>query len=210
MREQSLPVLANGQATPDRSCIPKPMRHHLKMQQWVPYRLGDVFNFFANPQNLPPLMPRWQAARIDSSNLTMPPAVPASRTSGADPVPTPAQGQAAGEGSRMMISFRPVPLSPVRMKWDARIAEFRWDDHFCDEQLSGPFGYWRHCHHVHEELRGDIRGTSVTDDVTYAFPFGPLGDLAWLFGGALQVRSLFRYRQRQLLKLLPASITAAQ
>jgi ligand-binding SRPBCC domain-containing protein len=49
-------------------------------------------------------------------------------------------------------------------------------------------------------------GTSVTDDVTYAFPFGPLGDIANALGGAAQVRSIFRFRQRQLLQLLPQQL----
>lgn len=90
------------------------------------------------------------------------------------------------------------------MHWDALIVEFAWDNHFCDEQVSGPFGYWRHCHRVREEVRGGVRGTVVTDDVTYAFPLGLLGDAAYVLGGALQVRALFRYRQRTLLKLLPS------
>ena len=169
------------------------MRHTLELEQWVPYGLSQVFDFFADPQNLPPLMPRWQAARIDRATIVAPPA-PGARRGGT--------GSPAGEGSRLLISFRPVPLSPVRMRWDARIAEFAWDDHFCDEQVTGPFGYWRHCHRVRVETRDGVRGTTVTDAVTYAFPFGPLGDVAYLLGGALQVRSLFRYRQRQLLKLL--------
>ena len=166
----------------------------LELEQWVPYGLSQVFDFFADPQNLPPLMPRWQAARIDRATIV----APGERGGVGRGVP----GSAAGEGSRLLISFRPVPLSPVRMHWDARIAEFAWDDHFCDEQVTGPFGYWRHCHRVREETRDGVRGTTVTDAVTYAFPFGPLGDVAYLLGGALQVRSLFRYRQRQLLKLL--------
>ena len=181
--------------------IPTPMRHHLRMQQWVPYQINDVFDFFANPDNLPPLMPRWQAARIDNAKLVPPPPPPATRR--------PSRTPAAGENSRMLISFRLMPFVPLRMTWDARIAEFAWDDHFCDVELSGPFGYWRHCHHVQEEAREGVAGTIVTDEVTYAFPFGPLGDLAYVFGGALQVRSLFRYRQRQLLALLPATLQGA-
>ncbi len=171
------------------------------MQQWVPYPPVPVFDFFANPANLPPLMPDWQQARIDRTKLVAPPAPPSARGA--------STSVAAGAGTRMTISFRPVPLLPVRMSWDAFIVEFAWDDHFCDEQLSGPFGYWRHCHRVTAEERGGVAGTRVTDHVVYAFPFGVLGDLAWAFGGALQVRSLFRYRQKQLLKLLPASLGAA-
>lgn len=178
------------------------MRHRLQMHQWVPYRLEDCFDFFANPQNLPPLMPAWKQARIDSAALASPPPAPEGRQA--------PWHQPAGAGSQMMISFRPVPLLPLRMKWDARIVEFGWDDHFCDEQATGPFAYWRHCHHIHAEERDGVAGTSVTDDVTYAFPFGPLGDIANALGGAAQVRSIFQFRQRQLLRLLPQQLAEKQ
>ncbi len=161
----------------------------------MPFPLPDVFNFFADPGNLPPLMPVWQAARVDTAKLVAP--LPPQSPRAASP------GAVAGAGSRLLISFRPVPLSPVRMRWDAWIAEFRWDDHFCDEQIAGPFGYWRHCHQVRETWQEGVRGTVVVDDVVYAFPLGLLGDAAYAAGGALQVRALFRYRQRQLLQLLP-------
>ncbi len=168
------------------------MRHHLTMQQWVPYPLEQVFAFFANPENLPPLMPAWQKARIEQSSIVAPPP-PAQ--------PRPA-APAAGEGTRMTISFRPVPFSPVRLLWDARITAFAWDDHFCDEQISGPFAYWLHCHRVCSEQRGALTGTLVLDDLTYEMKFGVLGELAHRLGGQAQMRGLFRFRQRQLLKLL--------
>lgn len=174
------------------------MRHKLQMHQWVAYSLQDCFDFFANPQNLPPLMPAWQQARIESAALVAPPPVPGGRQ-----VPS---HQPAGAGSQMMISFRPVPLLPLRMHWDARIVEFSWDDHFCDEQAAGPFAYWRHCHHIRPEERAGMPGTSVTDEVTYAFPLGPLGDLANILGGEAQVRSIFKFRQKQLLRLLPQQL----
>jgi ligand-binding SRPBCC domain-containing protein len=168
------------------------MRHRLTIEQWVPYPVSQVFSFFANPDNLPPLMPPWQKARIDSSTIIAPPARP----------PEHRKTIAAGAGTRMTISFRPLPLSPVRMRWDARISSFAWDDHFCDEQVSGPLSYWLHCHRVRPETRDGVSGTSVTDDVTYEMKLGPLGDLANLLGGESQMRAMFRYRQHQLLKLL--------
>ncbi len=160
------------------------------MQQWIPFPVDQVFAFFANPANLPPLMPAWQQARIDRSAIVAPPASSLQRA------------EAAGEGTQMTISFRPIPLCPMRMEWEARITAFAWNDHFCDEQLSGPFAYWLHCHRVVEETREGVKGTLVTDDVTYEMKFGVLGEVANLLGGAWQMRSLFLYRQRQLIKLL--------
>ena len=34
-------------------------------------------------------------------------------------------GVVAGEGSVITISFRPIPWVPLRLEWDAYIAEFR-------------------------------------------------------------------------------------
>lgn len=172
------------------------MRHNLKMRQWVPYPVEAVFDFFANPANLPPLMPQWQRARIEEAELTRPLPFSVQRKAAA--------GHAAGKGSRIVLSFRPVPWVPLRLPWDARIDAFQWDDHFCDRQASGPFGYWLHCHRVEPVTRRDVQGTQVTDDVTYAFPLGPLGELAYWLGGALQVRALFAFRQKQVAKLLRA------
>ena len=41
------------------------MRHPFAAEQWLPYPVELVFAFFANPQNLPRLMPAWQKARIE-------------------------------------------------------------------------------------------------------------------------------------------------
>ena len=45
------------------------MRHTYITSQWLPYPLPRVFAFFANPANLPRLMPAWQGARIDAISL---------------------------------------------------------------------------------------------------------------------------------------------
>jgi ligand-binding SRPBCC domain-containing protein len=170
------------------------MRHHLTFEQWLAYPVPTLFDFFANPDNLPPLMPRWQAARITDARI-VPPLAPSRTTAGT---------VAAGAGTTMTLRFRPVPYSPVELSWDAVITEFAWDDHFCDEQARGPFGYWRHCHRLAAETRDGVPGTRVLDDVTYAMKFGILGEFANLLGGERQVRSIFAYRQAQLPRLLAA------
>jgi ligand-binding SRPBCC domain-containing protein len=152
-----------------------------------------VFAFFANPLNLPRLMPAWQDARIDSLEL---------QTPGNE-----ASSPAAGRGSRILLSFRPVPLSPLRLRWLALIDDYLVDHHFCDLQVTGPFGYWRHCHLVGAETHGDVDGTRVTDVVDYAWPMGPFSSAAFssaidALGGRLQIRWLFHHRQRKLLRLL--------
>jgi ligand-binding SRPBCC domain-containing protein len=157
-------------------------------EQWVPFPLERVFAFFADPSNLPRLMPAWQAARIDSLELQSP---------GGEDRP-----HAAGRGSRILLSFRPLPLSPIRLRWLALIDDYVVDHHFCDMQVTGPFGYWRHCHLVNAETHGDADGTRVTDVVDYEWPTGRLSGAIDALGGRLRIRQLFRYRQHQLLRLL--------
>ena len=169
------------------------MRHTFESRQWLPFPVPTVFAFFANPANLPRLMPAWQRARIDELNLVAPPAPPPG---------SPAK-LGSGVGTTMVLSFRALPFVPLRMRWHAVIPEFVWNDHFCDEQPSGPFAYWRHCHSVRGVLQNGVEGTEVHDHVTYAFPLGPLGDVANLLGGRAQIASIFRFRQRQTELLVP-------
>jgi ligand-binding SRPBCC domain-containing protein len=150
------------------------MRHTFQSEQWVPYPRDRVFAFFADPANLPPLMPAWQRARVEKAP------------------------DAAAEGSLITLSFRPVPFFPLRLEWDALITEFRWNDFFCDEQRRGPFKYFRHCHRIREESSGTV----VSDDVEYELPFGLLGDVANSVMMKRQIRSLFRHRQKMLAILL--------
>lgn len=124
-------------------------------------------------------MPRWQHARIEKSQLT---------------------AEYAGEGSLIVISFRLIPLIPFRMKWEAYIAEFRWNDYFCDEQRKGPFKYFRHCHRVTDAEQAGVKGSTVTDAVEYEPPPGVPNFLT-----KRQIAALFAHRQKMLPKLLAAT-----
>ena len=157
--------------------------------QFLPYPLEGVFRFFANPANLPRLMPAWQHARIDSATF-VPPLPPFVPFRGSEHI-------TAGNGTQLTLSFRPIPLLPLRLRWTAQIEEFRWLSGFCDIQGRGPFKYWKHCHTLVAE--GDE--TVLSDSVTYELPFGAVGELA----NALverQMASMFRYRHLCTLALL--------
>ncbi len=170
----------------------------LEMSQWVPYPVEMVFAFFANPGNLPHLMPPWQRARIESSRIQPPPERPLR----SDPALR-FQSTAAGTGSEMMISFRPVVGVPLRLKWLAVITEFVWFEYFEDVQAHGPFAHWKHRHAMRPETQDGQAGTRVMDTVEYALPLGALGRWmdAWMVGR--QMRETFAYRQRRLMQILP-------
>jgi len=172
------------------------MRYTFESEQWLPYPVERVFAFFANPENLPKLMPAWQKTRIERCSLV--PAPP-------NPQPTPRSTPAASVGTLMTLTFRPFPLSPFRISWVAEISKFVWNDHFCDTQHSGPFAYWHHCHYVSAAAREGATGTTVRDHVVYAMPFGLLGRIAQHMAGKAQFRSIFNYRHRRTAELLAAN-----
>jgi ligand-binding SRPBCC domain-containing protein len=169
---------------------------HFETHQWVPYPVELVFAFFANPTNLPHLMPRKFEARIEDARIEPPPPRPLA----ADPARR-FKSVGAGVGSEILISFFPIPWVPRRISWLARITEFAWNSHFCDEQVRGPFTNFRHRHGIQAEVREDVEGTLVTDEIQFALPYGFMGRV----GGALLRRNLaksFAYRQKRLPEIL--------
>jgi ligand-binding SRPBCC domain-containing protein len=177
------------------------MRHTFEAEQWLPYPIELVFAFFANPENLPRLMPSWQKARIEQGSFAAPPP----RPTGQPKFP----GIVAGAGTCMTLSFRPFPFSPVRIPWDAEIAEFAWNDRFCDIQTRGPFAFWRHTHRVIAEQRDGVSGTLVTDHVVYEMHLGALGEFAHTLGGRRQIQGIFDFRHRRTAVLMPLFARAA-
>jgi ligand-binding SRPBCC domain-containing protein len=180
------------------------MTQTLSTSQWTPFPVELVFAFFANPGNLPHLMPAWQKAKIESSRIIPPPPRPL-----ADDPSLRFQSPAAGRDSEMVISFRPFPGLPFRMGWLARITEFEWNDHFCDQQVKGPFATWNHCHRIQQETRDGVAGTLIHDEVEYSLPFGALGSLGNALFVRRQMEATFAYRQRRLDEILPVAARQA-
>ena len=159
-------------------------------EQMLPCRVEDAFGFFANPANLPHLMPAWQRARIEEAILAAPPRMDGKRLPGA----------VAGDGSRITISFRPLPYLPIRFRWEALIQDFSWDQGFCDLQLHGLFMFWRHCHTLTSANGGSA--CVLRDEISYELPFGPLSSTADLLAVRRLLHSMFRYRHKRTLELL--------
>jgi ligand-binding SRPBCC domain-containing protein len=166
--------------------------YRLEFQQWVPFPLEQVFLFFANPNNLPRIMPPQLGPKILRLELKPPPG-------------TPADAQLAGTGSAAVISVRMVPFLPFRAPWVARIVEFEWNHHFADIQQEGPFKSWHHRHAFASEIRNGVNGTLVGDILDYEIGFGPLGAIAQKLFVARQMRQTFVHRQKILESLLAQS-----
>jgi ligand-binding SRPBCC domain-containing protein len=170
------------------------MIHRIQFEQWVPFALEKVFLFFANPQNLPRIMPPKTATQLAALRLVPP------LTSRGQQVAN--INHLAGAGSEIVTSFRPLPLIPLRTEWIALITEFEWNHHFADIQKKGPFKRFHHRHELSAELREGASGTVVRDLIEYDPGFGPLGEVAQRLFIAPGLKQTFEYRQKMLEKLL--------
>ena len=179
------------------------MVQRFESHQWVPFPVELVFAFFANPSNLPHLIPPAQKARIEDLRIQPPPPRPVA----ADPSRR-FRSVAAGVGSEILISFRPIRGIPQRVSWLAKIVDFAWNSHFIDEQLKGPFKTFRHRHGVRADRRENQDGTAVTDEIEYELPGGLAGRLA---GGMVhaQMEKGFAFRRTRLPEILAAAARQA-
>jgi ligand-binding SRPBCC domain-containing protein len=195
-------VAAFGVAVGRRDTI-EPVAQRFETRQWVPFPVELVFAFFANPSNLPHLMPPAQKVRIEDIRMQPPPPRPVAT----DPSRR-FRSIAAGTGSEILISFCPVRWLPQRVSWMARIVDFDWNSHFVDEQVRGPFQQFRHRHEVDSETREGIEGTVVADVIEYELPAGAVG---WLAHGLIrrQFEEAFAYRQKRLPEILAAAAQQA-
>ena len=171
------------------------MVQHFETSQWVPFQVELVFAFFANPHNLPPLMPPELKARIEDMRLKPPPPRPI-----ADDPARRFQSLAAGVGSEIVISFTPIKWLP-RVSWTARMLEFEWNSHFADEMANGPFKTFRHRHGIAPESADGEEGTRVSDAIDFELPGGFLNTLA---SGRVwnQLQQSFAFRQKRLAEIL--------
>lgn len=179
------------------------MKRRLETSHWVPFPVELVFAFFANPHNMPALMPPALDARVEDVRLQPPPARPVAVDPGRR-----FKSVAAGVGTEILISFYAVRWFPQRMSWTARIVEFSWNSHFVDEQVRGPFASFRHRHGICSERQNGVEGTRVTDLVEYALPGGMVGMLASSFVQR-QLAQSFEYRQKRLPEILTAAARQA-
>jgi ligand-binding SRPBCC domain-containing protein len=171
------------------------MMHRVQFEQWVPVEIERVFLFFANPANLPRIMPPNTGTELTKLKLVPPPNRSMERSS-ID------RASLAGVGSEIVTSFRVLPFLPLRAGWIALITEFEWNHHFADVQKKGPFKSFEHRHELHAETREGATGTVVRDAIEYDVGFGWLGDLAEKLFIGRQLQRTFAYRQRALSKLL--------
>lgn len=149
--------------------------HRLHSRLRVERSITDVFAFFERPENLDRITPPWMGMRILSADRDM--------------------------RVGLEIDYAITPFPHLRARWRSRIAGYEPPTSFLDVQLQGPYARWEHRH----SFRADGDGTVVEDDVTYAVPFGPLGDLLELPLVRPRLRAIFGYRDAAIARLLPGT-----
>ncbi len=99
-------------------------------------------------------------------------------------------------GPDALIDYR-LSLFGLPFAWHTEITLWRPPFEFVDTQLRGPYAQWIH-HHRFQAVPG---GTAIEDEVRYRLPVPLLGELAYPLV-RLQLRRIFRYRQRRIRALL--------
>jgi ligand-binding SRPBCC domain-containing protein len=165
------------------------MPHTALFEQWLPFPLERVFEFFGNPENLPRIMPPWMRVQVDGLVLIPPPEAPLNK-------------KFAGTSSAVGVSFRPVPLLPLRVPSAAKIVGFGMNRFFEDAHSDALFKSWHHRHEFVAEERSGVGGTIARDVITYELRFGPLSALINALFVAPQMRRIFEYRQQIVERLL--------
>jgi ligand-binding SRPBCC domain-containing protein len=140
--------------------------YRLERRQVVGGELPAVFGFFKSPRNLEAITPPWLGFRVlDASDPEV------------------------REGTRIAYRLR---LHGIPFRWESRIAEFREDAMFADEQVVGPYRTWYHRHLFHA-VPG---GVMLEDVVDYQMPFGPLGRFGHAAVVRRQLQQIFDYRAK--------------
>ena len=166
------------------------MSQRFEAEHWIAAPLPQVFAFFADPRNLPRIMPPRQGAKLILLHL-VPPRFPADMT-------PPLAEHMAGVGTEIVFKFCAIPYLPMHEKWTALITDFSLNESFLDTQKQGPFRRWEHTHSFEAKTVDGRDGTLIRDQVDYEVGFGVVGRMLERLFFQRLLRTTFEYRKRAL------------
>lgn len=143
--------------------------YQLKSVQFLPISLEEAWAFFSDPRNLNKITP-------SEMNFQILDDLPARVYPG------------------MIIRYKVSPMLGIKMNWVTEITQVEDKAFFIDDQRVGPYKLWHH-QHIFREVEG---GVEMTDIVTYAIPFGILGQIAGKLFVHDKVKGIFTYRESVL------------
>ncbi len=146
--------------------------HTLTCEFWLPLEIEQAFSFFSDVANLAKITPPWLNFTVTS------------------PMPV-----VLMPGCTIDYTIRWLF---IKMNWQTLITDYDPPNWFRDTQSRGPYRFWRHTH----RLRSADGGTSISDHVEYALPFGLAGELAHRVRVKAQLFDIFSFRQAKVAQLL--------
>ena len=138
--------------------------HRLVATQFIDRPLDEVFAFFAEPRNLGRITPSGMRFEFLTDDFVM--------------------------RDDLEIEYRLRPLPGIPARWRTRITDYDPPNGFTDIQLRGPYRRWVHRH----SFAAVDGGTLVRDEIDYAVPLGPLGDLANRLVVRSELEGIFQHR----------------
>ena len=152
------------------------LTHRLHTTTHLPLPRPEVFDFFADAENLERITPPELAFEIST--------------------PTPIDIR---EGTH--IEYR-LGLFGIRFGWLTEIVRWEPPYRFVDQQIRGPYRRWHHTHSFVKQAGPDGRpGTRMDDVVLWELPLAPFGEVAYP-AVRLQLERIFRYRRGKIRELL--------
>ncbi|MDB6137075.1 MAG: cell division inhibitor [Verrucomicrobiaceae bacterium] len=142
--------------------------HTIQTRQVIKATLQQAWDFFSSPRNLSRITPPEMGFTILSE-------LPERMFAG------------------MMIEYKVTPLFGIPLTWLTEISHLREQEYFVDEQRVGPYAIWHHEHHFKDLGGGRVE---MHDRVTYAPPFGVLGELVHPFIIKPELDKIFGFRER--------------
>ena len=152
------------------------MIHYLHREQFIPADTELVWGYFADPKNLDDITPPDMNFQVVAGGDTC-----------------------MYEGQ--IIEYRVEFLRGLRSLWLTEIAHVREGSYFVDEQRIGPYRFWYH-EHLFAPHDG---GVVMTDHVSYAAPFGFLGDMVHALWIKHRLAYIFDYRREKIKALFGES-----
>ncbi len=133
--------------------------------QYIPRPVDSVFEFFSRAANLEEITPNSLSFKIVNQST---PSVQ----------------------SGTIINYK-LKVHGIPMKWKTEILDYKENEHFIDDQVSGPYKKWFHRHHF---IKAKDGGTIIRDQVTYKLPLGLLGSIIAGPFVKRDVHNIFKYR----------------
>lgn len=147
--------------------------HRFENRLTMPVEKSVLWDFFAQPKNLPRLTPASNQFRFKDE-------LPKYMYQG------------------MVLRYTLKPALGIKASGVTEITNIAVGDYFVDHQLQGPFKQWHHQHHF---IRLDKERTEIVDLVHYQLPAGALGNLFGAAFVSKQIKELFAYREEALHKI---------